>query len=350
MLGLVGTSLAKFLETFAPEYKKLERESFDKRGFDPHDAADIEYAMRDSEGLYWGIKNADSIVYERFQLGLRATIGNLGIRIFESRIPEDTVIREPSLPVLEVLRDYVCRGGYCHLMRRFRGKVWKYDLNQAYAAAMREAALPAGDCVLIKGESQYSKIALLRVTATNPNNKIPFYCAQYTGGRVRRLTVMHRIEDTWLTSLEVAQLRAEHWQIKVVQSYVWYDEFNMADYVTALETLRSNAPGGPKGAVGTVIKAIGNNSYGKTLEVLSPLELVLSAECPPGYVDYYGEENPDQVPYVWCRLIETPHKKATNRRVHHGACSHGGPSRCAARAGSVSVCRHGLRDFLERHD
>lgn len=310
MLGLQGKSLKDFLKTFAPEYQKLERESFEEKEFDPDHGPDIEYAIRDSEGLYYGMQYAQEIIYERFRLGLRATMGNLGIKIFETRIPEDTKIVEPKAEALSVIREFVVRGGYCHLMRKYKGPVWKYDLNQAYAAAMREAELPAGDCGHMKGEPQYAKLFVCRITATNSRNRIPFYCRELlSDGRILSAFATTAIHDSWITSSELAQLRAEKWSVQVHESWCWYGTFNMAEYVTALETLRRNAPGGPSGAVGTMIKQIGNNSYGKTLEQLEPLELVLSSDCPPGFVDYYGRESPEIVPYVWCRLTKTPAKK-----------------------------------------
>jgi hypothetical protein len=308
MLGLQGKSLKDFLKVFAPEYEKIERESFETKEFDADDPDDVQYAFRDSEGLYFAMMNAQEIIYERFNIGLRATIGNLGIRIFESRIPEGVQIRESELTLLAILRSHVCRGGYCHLMRKYKGPVWKYDLNQAYAAAMREAKLPAGRAYYVKGLPKYAKVYIARITAEHPNNTIPFYCRQTVGVKLLSAFPTTRITDTWLTSIEVDQLVREGWKIRCVESYAWPEHFDMSDYVTALETLRSNAPGGPSGAVGTVIKAIGNNSYGKTLESLEPLELVLSYECPEGFVDYVGEENPESTPYVWCRFVDTPSK------------------------------------------
>lgn len=308
MLGLTGTTLKKFLKTFAPEYEKQERESFETKEFDPNDPDEIAYAFRDSEGLYWGMQAAQDIIYERFNMGLRATIGNLGIKIFESRIPEQTLIVEPPLEALKVLRDYVCRGGYCHLMRRYKGKIWKYDLNQAYAAAMRETPLPKGNAYHIKGAPKYAKIYVARVSGFHANNIIPFYCKQFVDGRIKSTFVLMKFDDTWLTNIELDQLRAEGWKLTITECWAWPDSFTMKDFVDTLEHMRMNASGGPSGATGTMIKAVGNNSYGKTLEQLEPLELVLSADCPPGYVDYYGDENPGIVPYVWCRFIETPSK------------------------------------------
>ena len=310
MLGLVGTSLKLFLERFAPDHEKHERESFDHKEFDAKDPDDVAYALQDSIGLYWGMQRAQEIVFERFNMGLRPTIGNLGIKLFETRIPEETIIVEPPLPLLDLLRAYICRGGYCHLMRKYKGPVWKYDLNQAYAAAMRECALPAGNAYYMRGAPKHAKIYAARITATNTKNIVPFYCRETDPRGTVVSFAKTKIVDSWVTSVEIEQLRREGWNLIIHESWAWPESFTMGEYVNALEHLRMNAPGGPSGAVGTMIKAIGNNSYGKTLEQLEPLELVLAAECPEGFSDYYGgEESADAVPYVWCRFIETPAKK-----------------------------------------
>lgn len=310
MLGLQGVSLEKFLKTFAPDWQKIDRgASFDQREFDATDPLDVEYALRDSIGLYWGMQEAQDIIFQRFNMGLRTTIGNLGIKIFESRIPENVVIREPKIEPLKIIRDYVCRGGYCHLMRKYKGKVWKYDLNQAYAAAMRETKMPAGDCQYLRGESKYAHCYIARIDARKDDNIIPFYCRMEVAGKIKSVFATTRIESSWLTNIEIQQLRSEGWQIKIYESYVWYESFDMKDFVDTLEHMRGQASGGPKGAAGTMIKGVGNNSYGKMLEQLESLELVLAMECPPGYVDYYGQENPEQIPFVWCKFIETPSKK-----------------------------------------
>jgi DNA polymerase type B, organellar and viral len=308
MLGLQGTKLGDFLKLFSPDFKKIERESFETKEFDVNDENDILYAMRDSVGLFHGMAKAQKIVYEQFGYGLQTTIGNLGIKIFQTKIPKDVKIIEPKYEMLSILRNYVCRGGYCHLMRKYRGPVWKYDLNQAYAAAMRECQMPQGNCYYVKGVPKYSNCFICKVSLNNPDNKIPFYCkSNYKESTIANF-VTNKVDETWITSVEYFQLKNEGWRIDVIESWAWESTFDMTEYVDQLETMRMNAEGGPKGAVGTVIKSIGNNSYGKTLEQLEPLELVLSGKCPEGYASYYGEENPSIIPYVWCRYVDTPTK------------------------------------------
>ena len=86
------------------------------------------------------------------------------------------------------------------------------------------------------------------------------------------------IPETWITSIEYRQLESEGWQIDCAECYLWAESFSMADYVNKLETLRTHAAGGPSGPIGTMVKATGNHSYGKTGEVIEPLEYALAAE------------------------------------------------------------------------
>ena len=79
----------------------------------------------------------------------------------------------------------------------------------------------------------------------------------------------------------------------------------MTEYVNRLEETRTNAPDGPSGATGTMCKAVGNNSYGKTVEQVSGLELVLSKQQPDGYGVYSVDENADDIMQcAWFKFIE----------------------------------------------
>ena len=59
------------------------------------------------------------------------------------------------------------------------------------------------------------------------------------------------------------------------------------------------APGGPSGAEGLMIKAIGYNSYGKTAERHGGEEIVMSLTRPVGYQAYH-EDDP-ALGSIWCK-------------------------------------------------
>lgn len=306
MLGLAGVSLEKFLKVFAPDYgKMIGTIDWEKGGFDPTNKEHQMYAYRDSVGLYYGMIAAQEILLDVFNQALTVTLGNACIKIFKSHIPERVTVENLPDDALSLVRTYVMRGGYCFIMRRYHGLIWKYDINQAYAAAMRETLLPAGAAYYIaKGSSRYAKTFIARVTASNPKNIIPFYIRAEDAGRVKSTFATTHIDNTWLTSTEIAQLKREGWQVVEHECWYWGDAFSMKDYVNKLEHTRLNCEGGTNGAIGTMVKAVGNHSYGKTVEQLENIEFLLAAECPAGYEPYYGEDDANPVDHVFFRFTD----------------------------------------------
>lgn len=300
MTGLSGFTLKKFLEMFAPQYGKLIAPDWEHEEFDYRNAQHVAYAERDSEGLYRAMQAVEAITMQHFNLPLQPTIGNLGIKVFSAHIPDDVVVWQPGLEVMNLLRDQVMRGGYCHLQRKYHGPIWKYDINQAYAAAMRDAKLPTGRCfTMLEGASRYAKTSIQRITATRAGNIVPFYWRDDEG---KSRFTNETIGPTWLTSIEVEQLVKEGWQVKCERSYFWEDSFSMKEYVDKLEQLRIHAPGGPSGAQGMVMKAIGNNSYGKTVEQSDGVEYILALEKPEGWHDVHGVD--EGLQHCWFRFAK----------------------------------------------
>ena len=322
MLGLAGVSLAKFLATFAPDHAKLVGVvDFDKEEFDPDNPRHCEYALRDSVGLWHGMTRAQAILLENFGQPLRVTMGGACIRIFQAHIPEGVKVLGMDSKTERLTREYVMRGGFCYCARRYKGPVWKYDINQAYAAAMRDAALPQGELMYYRGLHKSARVYIARVTATHPTNTIPFYYRTEVAGRIRSVFDTREIRETWLTSIEVDQLRAEGWSLQVLESYQWADSFNMRDYVDRLERIRTTCEGGPKGPIGTMTKAVGNHSYGKTVEALEPIDYVLAPECPEpwasddepeGWAPFYGDEG-EPLDHVFFRFTNERRPKAYHK-------------------------------------
>lgn len=307
MTGLEGLTLEKFLANFAPEFRKLsELIDFDKVEFDPNNREHCEYAFRDSEGLYYGIDRAQQILLDNFNAPLAVTMGGACIKIFQSYIPRDIVIRPLDYSAERVFREFVMRGGFCYCFRPFRGPVWKYDINQAYAAAMRETSLPCGSYIYRKSGKPTGTAYIANVQARNIAGVIPFYYRTEVNGRIRSCFDAREIKSTWLTSVEIEQLIAEGWGISWGESYEWSESFTMQEYVDRLELLRTTCDGGPSGPIGTMVKAVGNHSYGKTVEQIPPLEFLICTDPPdddPPYNEYYDDNN-NLMPNVWFRFQE----------------------------------------------
>lgn len=303
MLGILKP-LDEFLKTFAPDYLKLEAPDFEHEQFNPRNPAHVRYAERDSEGLYHGLEKARSIMVENFAIDLCPTIGNMGIKILQRHIPRHIECWKPPVKALQAIRAQVMRGGFCFCVHRYSGPVWKYDINQAYAAAMRDARMPAGRCIWSATVNPYADVYIARLRAVNPHNRIPFYYRDMEKGR--SVFGLQEIGETWLTSIEIDQLKREGWKVEIFESWFWETGFRLKEYVDRLEFLRVGEGRNPKDAQGEMVKMIGNNSYGKTVEQLDGLDLVMSAEAPDGYSPYPVTDN-DVDPgldYVWYKIGE----------------------------------------------
>ena len=303
MLG-IQKRLSEFLKVFAPEYLKLDGPDFSKESFNPRDARHVEYAERDSEGLYHGMRKAREIVLENFNIDLCPTVGNMGIKIMQRFIPIGIECWKPPQKALNAIRNVVMRGGFCFCVKRYQGPVYKYDLNQAYAAAMRETKLPAGKCMWSQKINPYARVYIARLTARNFKNRVPFYYRDMETNR--SVFALQEIGETWLTNVEVEQLRAENWQIDIKECWFWDDQFSLKKYVDTLEFLRTGEGRNPKDAQGEMIKYIGNNSYGKTVETLEGLEILIAPEEPEGFAPYYLDEQMQEngMTYLWFRFAD----------------------------------------------
>lgn len=324
MTGLVGTKLADFAANFAPQFPKIINAiDFEKESFDAKSPIHRAYAYRDSEALWHGITHAQQIMIDTFDQPLGVTMGGSCIKIFQAHIPRDVSVEALQPDLRDIVSQYVMRGGYCFCVKRYQGPVWKYDINQAYASAMREAHLPCGSAIHVHASSTgKSRNYVARVTGSNARNKIPFYYRSIDErGKFRSLFSLHEISETWLTSIEIEQLRLEGWRIDIAEFWAWPGEgFTMQEYVDKLEHLRMTCAGGPKGAIGTMIKATGNHSYGKTVEEIAPIEYILARECPedaaPLYEDDDLESNP--IEHVFYRL-DSDRKPKSWHQPHIGA-------------------------------
>lgn len=323
MLGLAGTSLEKFLITFAPNYQKLSNNiDFEKEDFDPENEAHRAYALRDSIGLWHGMKRAQDILLQYFNQPLTATMGNACIKIFKMHIPHGTAIFPVPESCLDAIRGYALRGGYCYCNRMFDGFVWKYDINQAYAAAMRECNLPAGKAVHANGGPNRFAIAYIaRVRATKAANKIPFYYRTIIDGKIKAQFSLNQVQETWLTSIEIDQLEREGWSVTFLESWSWTDYFKMSDYVNNLEKVRTTCEGGPSGAIGIMTKAVGNHSVGKTAEQLENTELIMAAKQPPGFHQYF-DDSLLPIHHTWFRFTDPKTKDYHQPQINTFVTAH----------------------------
>lgn len=313
MTGL-QTTLAKFVATFAPHVPKLEG-TIDFEGgedFKASSLAHVAYAERDSEALFEAISTVRTVVRDLTRLDVRSTIGNLGIRYFERNLPEGVKIWPVRGYWERIMREAVMRGGYVHTERQFDGPIFSYDLNQAYAAAMRETALPCGNHFqAIRYQKGYPGIYTVTISRDPAAGlaAIPFYCVTDDGDRI--YTRGDAPVATAITSIEIETLRSFGWTVAIKLGLFWKTNFSMTEMVDRLEVLRTTcrtpelcdrngACKCPTDPIGTLCKSLGNNAYGKTTEQFGNLDIVIAHDAPDDSWKPFAPENPDLDLY-WCR-------------------------------------------------
>lgn len=318
-VGNAPMTLKEFASKFAPEYAKRDDLLDFKQGgvFDPENANHCIYARADSLALFRALRHANAIVIGTFNVSLRPTIGATAIRIFQANIPENVRVEPLPDDIAHVVRRYIVRGGFCYLHQKYKGPTWKYDINQAYCAAMRDVDLPSGRCDKALAPT---KCYFARVDILHTENKIPVYVRNVDGVAYFAYTSAY---DVWLTSVEINQLESEGWTVTFHEIYSFTSVFRMREYVDTLENLRMNAPGGPKGAAGTMYKAIGNNSYGKTLELLDDSEQCISFNPPGADWQAVTDEHGQILPFLWQRHLQAaPVKPYHHPQIGAWICAH----------------------------
>lgn len=219
-------------------------------------------------------------------------------------IPQGVELKRPMARVLEHLHGPLKKGGYCWASKQYHGPAWKYDINQAYAAAMRDAALPCGDVVhVINYEKDKPGIYSVEIQRKK-KTKVPFYYKDEKGKG--KFTIGTKAK-CWLTSIEIEHLKKDGWNVNVITGYYWRESFNMKPFVDKLEKLRSTDKDGPSGPLGTMVKALGNNAYGKTLEQIWGDEFIFAKEKPEGYT-LYDSMDPD-ARYIFAKERQSFPKK-----------------------------------------
>lgn len=306
MYGYEG-SLASFIEVYAPEYAKL---SIDVCNFTVDNQEHVEYALNDAEALYHATIAAAGYLHQVTGQPVQNTIGKSAVRYFESQMPEGVLVWRAPASAERAIKLSI-RGGFVHCPGVYEGVVWKYDINQAYAGAMRHP-LPSGRCIWTR-TIQPGLLGIYRCLISRPlPSPVPFVIRDLDGRP--HYTAGDPVEG-WITTPELDYLYRHGWSVTPYEGWFWTDSFTMSEMVDRLERARRTCPGGPSGPLGKMYKAVGNNAYGKTLEQHDGIRLVFASERPDGYKPYMEEDS--AYDGIWFRIDEVKHE--TYHRPQLGA-------------------------------
>lgn len=289
MTGFTG-KLASFIKAFGnPGDAKLAAE--DITDFNPESEQDRAYALADTRCLAHAMKNWAKELHDFSGAWPGNTVGAMAIKLFQSKLPDGVLIWEAPA-FAKALIEGAKRGGYVWTAGRYRGPAYGYDINQCYAAQMRNP-LPCGRAVRVRRENP-GKLGIYRaiVYRRTPERYVPFYATRVRSNE-RLYIDGSQPELVYLCTPEVVTLRELGWKVDVLDGVCWSESFNMSPWVDELEAERARL--GPKSPGGLVVKSIGNNAFGKTLEGAHPMRTLISRTRPDGGVALM----PEQSAVVW---------------------------------------------------
>lgn len=249
-------------------------------------------AKKDLRGYYRALISAERSVLAIAGSPMQPTIGSLAIRAFVRGMPPGVFISALPDSLYDIVRNVVVRGGWV-AHRRYRGPLYSYDIVSAYAAAMRDCALPWGKGAIVRCEQKKLPGIYLCRLRRSEAPALPF--------PIRTIEPPHKMqhatgkgEQTWLTTIEIRALRALGWEIEIEHGFCWPKTFRMERWVHQLEIARRRRSGGRA----IVVKQIGNNAYGKMLQGTQEYTYCLAQHQPKDALPVCDEEG-EIYPGIW---------------------------------------------------
>lgn len=293
--ALLPVPLAK-LATLAG-MEKLDIGLKDGEIFDPRNPTHRAYAERDVEMLQRAYERYADIIYDQFKVNLGITGGATGMRALKRCLPRAYWRQRP-----EVEED--CRhayfGGFVHLETLDKlTNLTHLDMNAMYAQAMRQGVPVGSGCFVT--EEWPDRPAIYRVRASVPESTprtiLPL--------RLDRGVAWPTGEfETWCTSLEIAQARADGATVDVIGGYVFErTEDVFGTFVQKCEELEVPNKGT---ALGDAVKYLRNPVYGKLGQKSEQTSIVMKAGYPGNdYTPVIDEQTGEIVEDLWaCQTVQ----------------------------------------------
>jgi len=297
-LLLLPMTLAKATKTFAPEYAKLERDSFEYRSFDVTNQEDVDYAIRDAVGLYYAIEGANDVMEEHFEVSIHAapTLPGLAFRAFKLVFNDGEEYPGVSFGVAFAARAAYHGGQTVALNTKTHYDEVSIDCNSMYVHVMRTWLMPTGVVKHRVGLPTSANVDTTLVFAVGfiPENVFPYLKTKDHKGHTGNY---NGLVAGWYWLFEVEKQTELGGHFEIMESYVWAEQTDVAKrFGDKCHDLRMMDYNGP---IGQVSKTIGNSSYGKLAQRTVEKEIIMDLSEPEGAIPMYHPEAEDLVPYLW---------------------------------------------------
>jgi DNA polymerase type B, organellar and viral len=260
-LAIWPGTLRELAATFCPDYPKGEIDFEGGERFDPYKQEHIDYALRDSEILVYGLRAFDNIIYEKYGVHLSGTIASTAMRAWQRMLGKEERYFNPKSQEEFIRSAYY--GGIVFLNRTdILTNLKTYDLSSSYPHQMREHGVPYGQ---ITGTSKIipGVPGIYEVTVKAPDNLlIPILPYRDNSKKIPAVLWPRGVFRTSVTSMEIAFALEHGYELLEVHKGIIFEKiiYPFKQFVDRAESIRMQFKGT---ASEKVAKLIQNALYGK---------------------------------------------------------------------------------------
>ncbi len=280
-------SLAKLVETFAPDYQKGLLD-FDKESFDPRNPAHVTYAVNDAHILRVAVERLNCFLEGEFSVTLDNAITASGIAFKALGKHAKAEGFRPPIPLVDELEPLVRHSYHGGLVGAWRTGTFEdvlmLDFNSMYGAIMLEHGIPSGVARITR--SPYSgEIPALVLAKINMREAYPFVMSKSFKHGFGRWTGSELW--TWAWDFELKLQEELGATVERLGWITWPDlDFRHRGFIARCRSLRRDRGG----AVGALAKLFQNSCYGKYGSSAHEYDLILDANIPPNAQPLFSED------------------------------------------------------------
>ncbi len=312
------SKLDSLLETFAPHLPKGEL-NFEKETFNSENIQHVEYAVRDSEGLYFAIERIDALFMDLFDISFhdRPTAPGLALMAFKKFCRKNKV-NYPSIGSNDsIFRESYYGGQTLALDSNWHDDVMALDIHSSYGAAMLNNSMPYGNCVSFHpGEGHILRNNVLYdVDLFIPPETLPsLKSVAIIDGKKRKGNNCGYIRGKyWGIELKLAEKFGTK-ILDISEAWSFVEETDILQkFISHLKDLRTikNSPHDKLG------KLLQNSLYGRFAQGLIEEDTIIGFEPPENGIAEYDPGRDELMDYIWTVPRDTTKDKAAP--IHWGS-------------------------------
>lgn len=311
-------SLKELLKTFAPHLPKGNI-NFEKESFDVHNQYHIDYALRDSEGLYFAVERIDCMFQELFDISFhdRPTAPGLSLMAFKKFCRKNKV-KYPTIGDNEkIFRDSYYGGQTLALDCNWHDFVIVLDIHSSYGASMLNNTMPYGNSLEFKpAQDTYLRDKVLYDVDLYVSPKIfPSLKSKVKiNGKIKKGNNAGYISGKyWGIELKLAQKFGTK-ILNINKAWSFSEETDILQrFISKIKSLRTIK----KSAKDALGKLLQNSLYGRFAQGLIEEDTFLGLIAPENGECIYDPKTDDLLDYIWTAPHDQTHDKPAP--IHWGS-------------------------------